>query len=55
LDAAAPADIREFDLKRLTRRRILTGQHCYRCTAGAGSSCQGAILSGQGRGIGAQN
>jgi radical SAM/Cys-rich protein len=46
LDAAAPADIREFDLERLARRRILTGQHCYGCTAGAGSSCQGAILSG---------
>jgi hypothetical protein len=46
VDAAAPADIREFDLERLARRRILTGQHCYGCTAGAGSSCQGAILPG---------
>lgn len=45
LEPAAPADIREFDLARLARRPILTGQHCYGCTAGAGSSCQGAILS----------
>jgi radical SAM/Cys-rich protein len=44
LHADAPADIREFDLARLSRRRILTGQHCYGCTAGAGSSCQGAII-----------
>lgn len=44
LDAPVPADIREFDFERLARRRILTGQHCYGCTAGAGSSCQGSIL-----------
>jgi radical SAM/Cys-rich protein len=45
LDAEAPAEIRQFDFARLSRRRILTGQHCYGCTAGAGSSCQGAIVS----------
>jgi radical SAM/Cys-rich protein len=44
LDVPEPAHIRDFDLARLARRRILTGQHCYGCTAGAGSSCQGAIL-----------
>jgi radical SAM/Cys-rich protein len=44
LHADAPADIREFDWGRLSHRRIITGQHCYGCTAGAGSSCQGAIL-----------
>lgn len=44
LEPAAPSNIRDFDLARLARRRILTGQHCYGCTAGAGSSCQGAIL-----------
>jgi radical SAM/Cys-rich protein len=52
LDAAACADIREFDFERLARRRILTGQHCYGCTAGAGSSCQGSILFGRDRGDG---
>jgi len=44
LEPTAPADIREFDFARLAGRRVLTGQHCYGCTAGAGSSCQGAIL-----------
>ncbi|QDT66819.1 arsenosugar biosynthesis radical SAM (seleno)protein ArsS [Calycomorphotria hydatis] len=29
----------------LAGRAILTGQHCYGCTAGAGSGCQGAINS----------
>lgn len=27
----------------LAERNIVTGQHCYGCTAGAGSSCQGAF------------
>ena len=34
-------DIDAFD--RLTGTRIATGQHCYGCTAGAGSSCSGAL------------
>jgi radical SAM/Cys-rich protein len=38
----APAHIRDFDLQALNSRRIVTGQHCYGCTAGAGSSCGGA-------------
>jgi len=36
--------IRDFDLGRLTGRRIVTRQHCYGCTAGAGSSCGGSIV-----------
>jgi radical SAM/Cys-rich protein len=28
----------------LRRRRIVTGRHCFGCTAGAGSSCGGAIV-----------
>lgn len=39
----APSHIREFDLSRLNRRRIATGNHCYGCTAGSGSSCGGAV------------
>ena len=35
--------IRDFDLKRLQQRRIVTANHCYGCTAGAGSSCGGAV------------
>lgn len=37
----APAHIRDFDFASLARRRIVTGQHCYGCTAGSGSSCGG--------------
>jgi radical SAM/Cys-rich protein len=33
--------IRDFDLARHTGRRIVTGRHCFGCTAGAGSSCGG--------------
>jgi radical SAM/Cys-rich protein len=35
--------IRDFDLDLLARRTIMTGRHCFGCTAGAGSSCGGAI------------
>ncbi|WP_166824633.1 arsenosugar biosynthesis radical SAM (seleno)protein ArsS [Thalassoroseus pseudoceratinae] len=40
-----PQNIRDFDLNRLRNRVIATGQHCYGCTAGAGSSCQGSIVN----------
>ena len=33
----------EFDPGALARRRIVTGRHCFGCTAGAGSSCGGQI------------
>jgi radical SAM/Cys-rich protein len=33
--------INDFDLTALKKRRIVTDQHCYGCTAGAGSSCGG--------------
>jgi len=39
----APGHIREFDLNKLRNRQIVTGLHCYGCTAGAGSSCGGAV------------
>jgi hypothetical protein len=39
-----PQHISEFDPTRLAARRITTGLHCYGCTAGAGSSCGGAIV-----------
>ncbi|HVS74995.1 MAG TPA: arsenosugar biosynthesis radical SAM (seleno)protein ArsS [Candidatus Acidoferrales bacterium] len=42
-DQGAPAHVRDFDFAALARRRIVTGNHCYGCTAGAGSSCGGAI------------
>ena len=39
----APEHIEMFDFNRLSSRRVVTGNHCYGCTAGAGSSCQGEI------------
>lgn len=38
-----PRHISDIDLAELSNRRIVTGQHCYGCTAGSGSSCQGSI------------
>jgi radical SAM/Cys-rich protein len=38
-----PRNICDFDLERLVGRRIVTGQHCFGCTAGCGSGCRGAI------------
>jgi radical SAM/Cys-rich protein len=42
---SAPRHIRDFDMSALSQRRIVTNKHCYGCTAGAGSSCGGAIAS----------
>ena len=35
--------INEFNIMQLNGREIVIGQHCYGCTAGAGSSCGGAV------------
>jgi radical SAM/Cys-rich protein len=40
----APSHIAEFDFAKLKERAIATGMHCYGCTAGAGSSCQGSLV-----------
>ena len=40
--ATAPRHIRDFNLAALQARSIVVNQHCYGCTAGAGSSCGGA-------------
>ena len=44
LDDWAPATIFELDLAALAGRRICTADHCLGCTAGAGSSCGGALV-----------
>jgi len=44
VEAGAPRHIRDFDFKELSARRIIVNQHCYGCTAGAGSSCGGEII-----------
>ncbi len=38
-----PRHIRDFDSALLGRRPIALGPHCFGCTAGAGSSCGGAV------------
>ncbi len=35
----------DFDPEKFAHRRIMTGRHCFGCTAGAGSSCGGAVVS----------
>ena len=44
LEPGLPRHIRDFDFAQLARRRIVCSEHCYGCTAGAGSSCHGAIV-----------
>ena len=41
----APAHIRDFAPGQLNQRQITTRNHCYGCTAGAGSSCGGTVTS----------
>lgn len=43
VNGSSPRHLRDFDLASLNVRTIVTDQHCYGCTAGAGSSCGGAI------------
>jgi radical SAM/Cys-rich protein len=43
LEEGQPATIFDFDLGRLSGRPVRTGEHCFGCTAGAGSSCGGAL------------
>jgi radical SAM/Cys-rich protein len=38
-----PRHIRDFNPEKLNHRTIVTANHCYGCTAGAGSSCGGAV------------
>ncbi|MBW2645565.1 MAG: arsenosugar biosynthesis radical SAM protein ArsS [Deltaproteobacteria bacterium] len=45
VDHGAPNHIRSFDPSALATRRIVTGNYCFGCTAGYGSSCGGALVS----------
>lgn len=38
-----PIHIRDFNYEKLSRREIVVRSHCFACTAGSGSSCQGAL------------
>ena len=42
--AAKGTHIRDFDFDALINRNIVLNQHCYGCTAGAGSSCGGEVV-----------
>ncbi len=44
LNTTASKHISQFDKKALEQRNIVLNQHCYGCTAGAGSSCGGALI-----------
>ena len=41
--AGSPRHVRDLDAAALERRTIAVGDHCLGCTAGAGSSCGGAV------------
>ena len=43
IGSGASRHIREFNFSQLQQRTIVTGNHCYGCTAGSGSSCGGAV------------
>ena len=43
VDVPAVQHIKDFNLEALQNREIIINQHCFGCTAGAGSSCGGTI------------
>ena len=44
VDAALPQTVGELDPEKFKGRAVETGAHCFGCTAGAGSSCGGAVV-----------
>ncbi|MCP4607902.1 MAG: radical SAM/Cys-rich domain protein [Planctomycetes bacterium] len=44
VDKRAPQTVFSWDTEQLEKRSIVIGNHCYGCTAGAGSSCGGQTL-----------
>jgi radical SAM/Cys-rich protein len=42
-EKGTPIHIKNFDFEKIVNRDILVNQHCFGCTAGAGSSCGGSI------------
>ena len=45
VDSELPQSIVDFDPEKFASRRVMTGAHCFGCTAGAGSSCGGAVVA----------
>lgn len=44
VDHGAPTSVAAFNFSKLAGRQIVCDNHCFSCTAGAGSSCQGATV-----------
>ncbi len=44
LKVNGPQHLSSFDFEALSNRDIIVNQHCYGCTAGAGSSCGGTVV-----------
>jgi radical SAM/Cys-rich protein len=42
--AGTPLNITSLSIEQVRNRAITVGDHCYACTAGAGSSCGGALV-----------
>jgi radical SAM/Cys-rich protein len=47
MNHGAPDHIDKWKLEDVVGRRIVTGTHCFGCTAGSGSSCAGALVAEQ--------
>jgi radical SAM/Cys-rich protein len=45
LDEKLPKHINDLDPEQLQGRTLVTGEHCFGCTAGCGSSCGGALVA----------
>ena len=43
LEGGLPRTIFDLDQEKLRNRKITTANHCFGCTAGAGSSCGGSV------------
>lgn len=43
LEAQGAKSLEEMLIQKSLKRRVVFGEHCYACTAGLGSSCQGVI------------
>ena len=44
VEPTSPRHIRDFQRELLESRSVATDRHCFGCTAGAGSSCQGVVV-----------
>ena len=44
IETGLPNNIHNFNLEAFQKRKITIGRHCFGCTAGAGSSCQGSLI-----------